>query len=58
MANKEHFIVLRKADRQELKEKFGVSESTLSEALNYRRNSEIARRIRVASINHHNGIYF
>lgn len=58
MVENGHFIVLRRESRKALRETLGVSEAAISDSLNYRRHSLLARRIRVASINHFNGIYF
>ena len=58
MEKNEHFIVMRRGDRAKLKAQMHTTDATVSDALNYRRHSELARRIRVASINFHNGIFF
>lgn len=52
------FIYLKSAERKKLQEKLGVSAATLSDALNFRRNSVLARRIRSESVNVYNGIAF
>ena len=57
MDNKVHFIAMRRGDRAKLKEHMHTTDATVSDALNYRRHSELARRIRVASINFFNGIF-
>lgn len=56
MAKNEHQIYLRKADRQRLRERFGVSEVTLSEALNFRKHSVRCREIRSFAMNVCHGI--
>ena len=55
---KEHFIYMRKEQRNALRECFGCSDATISDALNFRRNSENARRLRMAALNRYNGLYF
>lgn len=55
---KEHFIYMRKEQRNALRERFGCSDATISDALNFRRNSENARRLRMAALNRFNGLYF
>lgn len=55
---KEHFIMMRKAERAALKESMQLTDATMSDALNYKRHSILARRIRVASVNFYNGIFF
>lgn len=58
MSKDNHFIVMRKEQRAALKKSMSLKDATVSDALNYKRNSILARRIRVASINMFNGIYF
>lgn len=49
-------IVIRKAAREEIKKKLGCSYSTISDALNYRRDSEQCAKIRCMAVNNYNGI--
>lgn len=50
-------IVLRREDRLKLIEKFGISESSVSQIINFRRNNLQASKIRVYAVNYLNGIY-
>jgi hypothetical protein len=50
-------IVLRRKDRLKLIEKFGISESTCSQIINFRRHTLQASKIRVYAVNFLNGIY-
>lgn len=49
-------IWVSKTGRQKLKKIFGCSQSTISDSLNYKRNSLTSRRIRMASVNVCGGI--
>lgn len=55
---KDHFIYLRAPFRAALKKSFQTTDATVSDALNFKRHSELCRRIRVASVNLYNGLYF
>lgn len=49
-------VILRQGTREKLKQAFHVSESTISEALNYRNGSLLQRKIRSYAINKLNAI--
>lgn len=55
---KDEWIYLRGEKRKEVLSLFGISESTLSQALNFHRNSIKSRRIRSIAVNRYNGYYF
>ncbi len=52
------WIYLHGEKRKELRSLFGISESMLSQALNFHRNSIRSRRIRSYAVNKFNGFYF
>lgn len=55
---KNEWIYLRGDKRKELCALFGISESMLSQSLNFHRNSIKSRRIRSTAVNRYNGYYF
>lgn len=50
-------IILRREDRLKLIEKFGISESSCSQIINFRRQTLKASKVRVYAVNFLNGIY-
>lgn len=56
MVTNGHQIYLRRGDRQRLRERFSVSDVTLSEALNFRKHSKTCREIRQYAVNVCRGI--
>lgn len=52
-----HQIYLRRGDRQRLRERFSVSDVTLSEALNFKKHSKTCREIRQYAMNVCRGIF-
>ena len=57
MRNK-HFVFCKKDGRKEIKRRMQTTDATVSDALNYKRHSELCRRIRSLAVNNYNGIYF
>lgn len=55
---KSHFIFLRSKCKAALRQKFETTDATISDALNFKRNSLLCRRIRSESVNLYNGLYF
>lgn len=53
-----HFIYLRSPLKAALRQKFETTDATISDALNFKRHSLLCRRIRSASVNVYNGLYF
>ena len=58
MEKLEHQIYVRRGDRQRLRERFKVSEVTLSEALHFKKHSKVCREIRTYAVNNCRGILF
>lgn len=52
-----HYVVIRKEERAKLRSSFGVSDSAISDSLNYRRNSLLSRRIRMSAVNLYRGLF-
>lgn len=50
-------IWLNKGQRAKIKEKYQVTDSTISDSLNFRRYSLLNRRIRLSAMNEYEGIY-
>ena len=50
-------IWLSKGKRAMIKEKYKVTDSTISDSLNFRRYSLLNRRIRLSAMNEYEGIY-
>lgn len=55
---KDHFIFVQTPQKAALRKKFETSDATISDALNFKRHSLLCRRIRSASVNMFNGLYF
>lgn len=55
---KDHFIFVQTPQKAALRKKFETSDATISDALNFKRHSLLCRRIRSASVNIYNGLYF
>lgn len=51
-------IYMRKEDRKSLIEKLGISKTVCSDALAFKRDSMLCRRIRAVAMNQLNGIFF
>lgn len=51
-------IYMRKEDRQLLIKKTGLSASSVSEALSFKRHSLQSRKVRCLAMNYYRGIYF
>ncbi len=51
-------IYLRRDDRQKVRDRFKVSETTISEALNFRTHSVTSREIRCYAMNVCSGMFF
>lgn len=49
-------IIVRRAQREKLLESFGTSKSFLSEALRFKQNSVMARKVRHTAMNVHSGV--
>lgn len=58
MKKNDYQIYVRRDDRKRLKEKFKVSDVTLSEALHFRKHSRLCREIRSFAVNYCSGIIF
>lgn len=58
MSKSNKTIYLRKDDRQKLRDRFNVSETSLSEALNFHTHSVTARKIRCYAMNVCQGMFF
>lgn len=58
MSKSNKTIYLRKDDRQKLRDHFKVSETCLSEALNFHIHSVTARKIRCYAMNVCSGMFF
>ena len=51
-------IYLRRSDRQKVRDRFKVSDTSISEALNFHTHSVTARQIRCYAINVCSGMFF
>lgn len=58
MEENSYQIYVRRADRKRLKEKFKVSDVTLSEALHFKKHSKLCREIRTFAVNYCRGIIY
>ena len=53
---KKYIIYISKENRKKLRESFGVSDSLVSNALTFSRESEKCRMIRSAAVNYYSGV--